>query len=241
MALNLLQICTRALDDISSFTIPNFIIGNTEDDTARTLLAAAYKVGEELTRDYDWQEFSKTGSVTTVNGTSLYDLEDDYDRIAPDTMWNNTEARYMRGHTTRRRWAAITNSSVYSPFEHEWRLKGGKIQVYPTPTSVFTFNYEYLSNIYCTDSDGEDRADGWTADTDLPKLPADIFIHGIRYYFSDSKNLPGSLKAAAEYDAVIQSRTGKNVPSQAVNHAVSAKLPGRRKFLLNIPETVDVS
>lgn len=241
MALNLLQICTRALDDISSFNIPDYIIGNTTDDTARTLLAAAFKVGEELVRDYDWQEFSKTGSVTTVNGTSLYDFESDYDRMAPDTLWNNTEARYMRGHTTRRRWAAITNSSVYSPFEHEWRLKGGQIQVYPTPSSAFTFNYEYLSNIYCTSSVGADRADGWTADTDLPKLPADIFIHGIRYYFSDSKNLPGALKAAAEYDAVISSRHGKNTPSQAVNHAAAARLPGRCGHRLNIPESVDVS
>jgi hypothetical protein len=173
-----------------------------------------------------------------VISTSLYVLESDYDRIAPDTLWNNSDARYMRGHTTRRRWAAITNSSAYSPFEHEWRLKGGQIQVYPTPTSVFTFNYEYLSNIYCTDAVGVDRADGWMADTDLPKLPADIFIHGIRYYFSDSKNLPGTQKAAAEYDAVIQSRHGKNVPGQAVNHAAAARLPGRRRHYLNIPETI---
>lgn len=241
MALNLLQICTRALDDISSFNIPNFIVGNTTDDTARTLISAAFKVGEEMVRDYEWQEFCKTATVTTSNGDALYDLPSDYDRIAPDTLWNNTNARYMRGQTTKRRWAAITNSTSYSPFEHEWRLNAGQIQVYPTPSSAFVFNYEYLSKIYCTDSGGTDRADGWTADTDLPKLPADLFIHGIRYYFSDSKNLPGALKCAAEYDAVIQSRNGKNTPTQAVNHAASAKLPGRRGFRLNIPETIPTS
>jgi hypothetical protein len=238
MALNLLQICLRALDEISSFNSPDYIIGNS-DDTAKTLIAAAYKTGETLVRDYDWQELSKTATANTVASTSFYDLPSDYDRIAPDTMWNNTEARYMRGHTTRRKWAAITNSAVYSSWTYDWRLKGRQIQVFPTPSSVFTFNYEYLSNIYCTSSDGVDRADGWVADTDLPKLPADLFIYGVRYFFSDSKNLPGSLKAAAEFDAVVMSRQNKNVPSERVNMAASVVAPRRgERNRLNLPESI---
>lgn len=213
----LLDIATRALDDISSFNIPSFIIGNTEDDTARTLLAAARKVGEELVRDYDWQELSRTATVTTSNGDSLYELEDDYERLAPDTMWDADQDRPMLGNTTRRQWAAITNSNISANLTYHWRLFGGQIQVNPTPSSAFDFNYEYLSKVYCESSGGVERTDGWVADTDVPLLPADLFIHGIRYYFGDSKNLPGTSKWAAEYDAVIQSRQNKNVPSPAVN------------------------
>lgn len=236
MALTLLQFCTRALDEISSFNVPSYIIGN-EDDTAKTLLAAAFKVGETLVRDYDWQELSKTATASTVASTSLYDLPSDYERIAPDTMWNNSEARYMRGHTTRRKWAAITNSAVYSSFTYDWRLKGNQIQVYPTPSSAFTFNYEYLSNIYCQSSAAADRTAGWIDDTDVPKLPSDLFIYGVRYFFSDSKNLPGALKAAAEFDAVIMSRQNKNVPSERVNHAATVVAP-RRGYRLNLPEVI---
>ena len=217
MALNLLQICTRALDDLSSFNKPTFIIGNDDDDTATTLLAAAYKVGEELVRDYDWQQMSRTATVSTVISTSLYDLEDDYDRIASDTMWDAALDRRMAGHTTRREWSAITNIAASTQQSYRWRLFGGQIQVYPTPSSVFSFNYEYLSKVYCESSGGVERLDGWVADTDVPVLPADIFIHGIRYYFGDSKNLPGVSKWGAEYDAVIGSRANKNVPSQAVD------------------------
>lgn len=238
MAMNLLQICTRAMDEISSFNVPSTIVGNS-DDTAKTLLAAAFKTGETLVRDYDWQELSKTATVNTVASTSLYSLESDYDRIAPDTMWNNTEARYMRGHTTRRKWAAITNSAVYSSFTYDWRLKANKIQVYPTPDSVFTFNYEYLSNVYCTASDGTtDRETGWVDDTDLPKLPYDLFIYGVRYFFMDSKNLPGSLKAAAEFDAVIASRQNKNVPGERVNMAATICPPSGIQDRLNLPEVI---
>ena len=240
MALNLLQICTRALDEISSFNVPTYLIGN-DDDTAKTLIACAKKVGEELVRDYDWQELSKTATVTTVADTSTYALESDYDRIAPDTMWDATLYRQMRGHTSRRDWAAITNTQVNTTgITYYWRLKGGQIQIEPAAASVFTFNYEYLSNIYCTESDGTtDRADGWAADTDLPKLPSDLFIFGIRYYFGEAKNLPGSLKWAAEYDAVIQSRYGKNVPAEAINLAAAVTPPGQGDLRrLNIPEVI---
>lgn len=237
MALNLLQICTRALDDISSFNAPNYIIGNT-DDTAKTLLTAAFKVGEELVRESDWQQLSKTATVNTVASTSLYDLESDYERIAPDTMWNNSEARYMRGHTTRRKWAAITNASVYSSFTYDWRLKGGQIQVFPTPDSVFTFNYEYLSNIYCKSSADVDRADGWVDDTDFPKLPQDLFIYGIRYYFADSKTLPNATKWGAEYYELIETRQNTDVPGERVNMAAAVRAPRGTMRRLNIPDII---
>ncbi len=240
MTLSLLQICTRAMDDISSFNVPLTIIDN-DDDTAKTLLAAAFKVGEELVRDYEWQETGRTATVTTVASTSLYDLEDDYDRISSDTMWDGTLSRPMFGQTTKRAWAAITNSAVSSSFRYRWRLFGGQIQVDPTPDSVFSFNYEYLSKVYCTSSGGVERADGWVSDTDVPTLPTDIFIHGIRYYFGDSKGLPGVSRWAAEYDAVISSRNGKNTPSQAVNHAASVRRPGRgggKAYPFNLPGSI---
>jgi hypothetical protein len=239
MTLNLLQICTRALDDMSSFNIPTFIIGNTTDDTARTLLSAAYKVGEELARDYDWQELSETATVTTSISDSSYPVESDYERIASDTMWDSTQNRRMHGAKTRRQWAEITNASTSSGISYRWRLKGREIQLDPTPTSVFSFNYEYLSKIYCTNSGGTDRADGWTADTDLPKLPEDLFIAGIRYYFSESKTLPRASAAGADYDAIIKSRQNKNKPAQAINYGVSVVPPRNRiRRIHNIPEVI---
>jgi len=238
MAQNLYQICTRVLDEIGSFNIPTFIVGN-DDDTARQLLSFAKKVGEELTRDYDWQELSRTATVSTVADTTLYNLESDYERLVSDTMWDGTQFRYMRGNTTKREWAAITNNRVNPALTYWWRLYRGKIQLNPAPASVFSFNYEYLSNIYCTDSVGTDRADGWADDTDIPLLPADLFIHGISYYFQKSNNLPYG-DAEAEYDGIIASRQEKNTPSQAVDMAAGTAPPRMSdEIRWNIPDRVD--
>lgn len=239
MALNLLQICLRALNHISGFNAPTYIIGNT-DDTAKTLLSAAYAVGEELVRDYAWQECAKTATVTTTDGTSLYDLESDYDRIVPDTMWDTDNYEPIIGHTSKRRWAYITNSQVNSTgVDYFFRLKGNQIQIEPAADGEFDFSYEYLSNVYCTASDGStERADGWVADTDLPKLPQDLFILGIRYYFADSKTLSRATKWGGEYYAAINSRKNKNVPSQMIDRNEGLIIPGTVQSTLNIPDEI---
>lgn len=238
MAINLLQICTRALDEISSIQVPTYIIGN-DDDTAKQLYALALKVGEELVRDYDWQEMDRDATVTTAVDDRLYALEADYDRLCSDTMWDATTRRRMLGQTTKREWALITNAIGVTTFQYRWRLYRNQIEVEPTPASIFSFGYAYKSKVYCTSSDGlTDRTDGWVTDTDIPLLPADIFIHGIRYYFAKGNNLPYS-DSEAEYDAVIASREGKNTPSAAVDMAAGTCPPGHERYPLNIPDMID--
>ena len=231
----LLTICTRVLDEIGSFDVPTFIVDNT-DDTAKQLLAFAKKVGEELIRDYDWQELSKTATVTTVPSDPSYALPADYERIASDTMWD-ANSRRMRGQTTKRLWSAITTAQVPTASSYFWRLHGGLIHVYPTPSSVFDFTYEYLSSYYCQTDVGTPLA-AWMSDTDTPLLPADIFINGVKYYFSKANNLPYG-DAEAEYDWVIQSRQSRNTPSAAVDLGAGSRQSNRSGPLLNIPDRVD--
>jgi hypothetical protein len=236
---NLLQICTRALDEISSIEVPTFIIGN-PDDIAKQLYAMAQKVGEELARDYDWQELQRDGTVTTSDGEDLYNLPADYDRLCSDTMFENGQQRRMYGNTTSRQWALITNAVGVVDFPYRWRLYRNQIQISPAASGVFSFNYNYMSRVYCTSSDGAtDRADGWENDTDIPLLPADLFINGVRYYFSKANNLPYG-DAEAEYDAVIASRNGKNTPSAAVDMGAGNRCLGRHSArYLNIPDRID--
>ncbi len=233
----LLSMCTRALDKISSFNVPTYIVGN-DDDTARCLLACAKEVGEEFVRDHDWQELRRKATVTTVASTRTYALESDYEKAVPDTMWNEETFRRMIGHTPSRKWAALSNSQVDPGITFYWRLFGGVIELEPTPASVFNFNYEYLSRNYCASSGGTEQAE-WTDDTDVPLLRSDLFTKGIEYYFRKTKSLPYG-DAEAEYDAILNGRTTNNVPSGAVDLGAGNWNPrfsvDRR---LNIPDRVD--
>lgn len=239
MALSLLQICTRALDRIGSLNVPTFFIGN-DDDLAKQVVAIAREVGEELVRDYDWQELVSHATVTTVVDQEYYDLPTDYERMAPDTMWEDRASRNMRGSTTKRQWSAITNVRGATDDRYRWRLKGSQIQVFPVPGAAFDFNYEYLSRFYCQDAGGV-ALEEWTSDTDTPRLRHDLFVAGIRYYVSEAKGLAtGGTEAI--YDAIIGKRQASDEPPEAIcmTDAV-VPLNNRYPHYLNIPDMVDYS
>ena len=235
--MTLLTICTQALDEISSFNVPTYIIDN-DDDTAKTLLAASKKVGTELVRDYSWQEMLRTASVTTTADDDSYALESDYERIISDSAWNTTSDRRMLGNATTQDWAMIKTLALASGETYFFRVARGEIQVKPTPSSAFTFTYEYLSKNYCESAGGTDQS-AWTADSDLPLLPDDLFIYGIKYYFLKAKNLPYG-EAEAEYDGIIASRQGKNKPAGIIDMKAGVCPPGRAPYVmgLNFPSSI---
>lgn len=239
MAQNLIQICTRALDRIGSFNVPTSIVGN-DDDTALQLLAIAKDVGEELCRDYNWTDHLQVATVTTVADQVAYDRPSDFDRMVPDTMWETGNSRFMRGAATSRKWQAINNVLGIQDGFYRWRLARKRIEVFPTPGGVFEFNYHYLSSSYCTDLNGVIRADGWTDDTDLPLLPHDVYVAGIRYYFKKENNMPYG-GAEAEFEAVLERRLTGDGAAEVVNLAdsVVALRTGRSQpTTLNIPDLV---
>jgi hypothetical protein len=234
----LLGICTRALDEIGSFNVPDFFIG-ADDDTAKQIVAIAKKVGTELVRDYDWQETIRTGSVTTSNGDSSYALESDYERMVSDTTWNTTSDRRMWGNATSRDWAMITTLPISAGSAYYFRIARGEIQVSPTPSSAFSFTYEYRSKNYCETSSGTDLSE-WTNDTDLPLLPEDLFIAGIKFYFLKANNLPYG-DAEADYDGLIRSRQGKNTPGGIIDMNAGVCAPTHRPTYgvgLNFPALI---
>lgn len=230
---NLLEICTEALEDIGSMSIPAYLFGNT-DDTAKQLIAIAKKVGRELARDHDFQQLLSIATVNTVASTASYALEADFDRPVPLTMWDTTTNRAMVSGVNSQRWASITNSAVQTGVVHYARLRGNSIYVTPIPSSVWSFNYEYYSKYYCTNSAGTSQSE-WTDDTDLPRLPADLFIAGIRFYFMKANGLAYT-DAEYEYNKIIERRIAASNPAGAIDLAAGVVEPGPYRPCLNIPD-----
>jgi hypothetical protein len=233
----LLSVCQGALEEIGSFNVPDFIVGNT-DDTAKQLLAFAKKVGTELTRDYDWQEMIRETTFTTSADVRAYDVASDYDRIVSDTTWDRNSGWRSSGNTTARMWGALRSVQITTGPTYFFRVIRSQITLDRDPPAGIVFAYEYRSKAYCQSSGGTDLT-VWTNDTDVTLLPDDLFINGIRYYMLKANNLPYG-DAEAEYDAVIASRQEKNTPSGAVNMSAGVQVPGRDDYRLNIPDRVDV-
>lgn len=232
---NLLTICTRALDELESIEVPAYLFSNT-DDTARQLIALAKKVGTELVRDYDWQEMTRTHTFTTT-ATDSYALPSDYERICPETFWDKSGARQIKGVASKRRWSALNAQIVSAAIDYDFRIAANRIRIFPTPAAGLTFSLEYLSKNYCTDVGGAEQAE-WAADTDLAALPEDLFIAGVKFYFMNANGIAGAGDAEADYNHIITVRQGSNVPAQDIDLSAPVRA---RVAMGNIPDYVNAS
>jgi hypothetical protein len=239
MPLTLLGICTRAIKRISSIQMPGFIVGNT-DPTAEMLLAIACDVGEELIRDYNWQQMRTTQEETATADQTLFTLPEDFDRVSLDTMWESGNSRHIFGAQSSRAWQAITNVNGLADNRYRWRLYQDQIQLTPAAPAGLEFNWEYLSKYYSKTAAGVAQ-EAWTNDTDLPRLPHDLFVAGVRYFFLKEKHLPYG-DAEAEYEAVITSRVQGNQAPGFVTASDAVFPPDGRRDMdnLNIPEVMDI-
>ena len=236
MTKSLLTMCTEIMEDIGSLVIPGYLFTNS-DDTAKQLIAISKKVGRELVR-MKWQELEKIATVTTVADTASYSLEDDYHCLISDTAWDATTYKMAIGQQTPMNWQTIINLPITVSTEHFYRIRGNLLYITPTPDSVWSFTYEYRSKYFCESSSGTDQGD-WVADSDLPLLPEDAFMAGIKYYFCKAKGLPFS-DAEAEYNEILDHYGAVNKPAGIINMAASVIAPNQGYTpYFNIPDRVD--
>src|SRR5574337_392372 len=230
---SLIELVTEAFDDIGSLVVPSYLFSN-DDDLAKQVIAIAKKIGREITGDHDWNSRLKIATVTTVAGTDNYALEADFERMVSETAWDTNTHRKLDGNMSSRQWAAITNSSLQVSVTHWYRLRNNKIYVTPTPTSAWSFNYEYRSAWYCSNSDGTEQAK-WLADTDIWLLNDRIFIAGVAYYVRKQNNLPYA-DAQDEYNQIILGQETTDLPSPVVDLGGYVRQPKYPFPTLNVPD-----
>src|SRR3990167_6962871 len=167
---------------------PSAVISST-DETVIALLAMANREGRSIARDHDWTILVKLATITTASATAEYALEDDYSRLLLNTEWDNTGLQPLIGPTSEQEWRAIKSSGIGSGvvgrrYKIARATTGNTRKVYidPTPTSIDTLTYEYISKNWCAASGGTPAA-AWAADTDVNIVDDDLLRLGIQVRF----------------------------------------------------------
>lgn len=228
----LLSMAQRAIRRIPGFAVPDSIVSNIEDDVAQRLWECANTVGEELVADYDWQELLvKDYTFATVNGTAEYDLPSNYERWVNQTTWDRSNQWPLRGPMTGMEYQTLKSGVVTAGVRYWFRVGGGSIIVYPTPTEAATLVFDYYKRAFCQSSGGTDQTE-WLADSDVPLLDTRLFITGTRYYFKRSQGLPYE-DDETDYYNLIGSLKYNNTPKPVIDMAGN-RLVGEHP---NIPDT----
>lgn len=189
--MTLLSLCQDVADEIG-LERPSAIIGNTSE-TAKKLLQAAQRTGKDLAKKHDWAILQKEYTFSTASGTSSYDLPSDYDHVLPYTQWDRGNYWRLIGPLSPSEWQYMKSGIVTQGPRTQYRFKplSGTMKFYvnPTPSSVVTLAYEYVSNQWCESSTGTGKTE-FTADTDVVRLDTELFNLGINWRTRKSMGLP---------------------------------------------------
>lgn len=169
-------------------------VGSSDKNTLQ-FLALLNEEGRSLRRRYPWQITIKEGSFTTVATESQGALDgtivssaNAIDYILNDIMWDRTTLLPVVGPRSAQRWQmnkALSVGGIYG----EYRLRGGNLIIYPTPSAGDSVYFEYVTKNWIVNSDGDTYYTAVNADTDVPLLDAEALTLGLKWRWLKSKGL----------------------------------------------------
>ena len=162
--MTLLSICQEVLSETKNATIPQTIVGNLESGAIQ-ILQAVKVAAIEISRSYSWQALQREHNFASTATTEGYDLPSDFDRMIDSTFWNLDSKMPISGITTPQGWLTLKSSSISSGSYEHYRIRNGQILLFPTPSSVENYVFEYISNNIIKGADNTPKTN-FSADTD---------------------------------------------------------------------------
>lgn len=185
--------------DVLGLTRPSTVFSST-DPAIITLLGLAQVEGKSLYDRHTWEVLQTEYTFSTADGTASYALPDAFDAIIKDTVFNRTRRRRMVGDLSPEQWQE-TQASLVTMVNPAFRIRGSLFYISPTPSSIETIAYEYMSKNWCQSSGltGQSR---WAADTDTGVLNEHLMMLGIVWRFKSAKSLDYA-EAMNDYEIAV--------------------------------------
>lgn len=197
--LNVLQIAQQTCGEIG-LTPPSQVVGGNNSDGPQ-ILALLNREGSELARiDQPWPVLRGEQLITLVPGQQAYDFPTDILYYRPATGWDRSTHWRMAGPLSDREWQALRSGIVVASPRIRFRLYGGQLQIDPVPSSADTIAFEYVSKNWCQSASGTAQS-LFMADTDVPLLPDDLFVLGLKWRLLAARGFNYAEEKAAYMEA----------------------------------------
>ena len=175
-------------------------------------------------------------TFTTVNGTSNYAFPTGLQYFINTTAWDRDQKWPLNGPVSPQVWQVLKSGTVGSVGPRtRFRLMDNRIYLDPTPSSANDLVFEYYKSYWCTDSTGATEKELFSADGDLPILPDELFILGIKWRYLKAKNLEYG-EDYNDYEAYIYRELGRATMAPIVALDAQGSPEVRLIDDLNIPD-----
>jgi len=208
--MSLLTICQNATDEVG-LKRPSSIIGSTNQVSIRCLRYANREGRNFVRKSFDY--LIKEHTFDTEADKQAYDNPSDYDHFVPFTNWNRTTSRRMYSIYPQF-WQQLQSGLATVSINDQFRIRGAdrEFLVEPTPTSVQTMSFEYVSKNYCEDAGGTGQS-VWQADTDVGVLDEELFELGLIWRLLNRMGLPYA-EEKAEYQNTMNTAIAQILPKK---------------------------
>lgn len=186
---SLLQLIQDITDE-TGMPRPSSVIGS-NDQTIRTLLATAQSVAEGMLR-YPWQQRKKRGTFTSVATESQGSLStvfgSEFKALLPGTFWNDDLRLPIFGPVGDPSWQILKNFLTGGP-TYQYKIFDNTVRILPVLPAGNTLSFMYMSKYTIEDSGGTGKS-RWTANTDVPRFPDEVFKSQFKWRWMRARNEP---------------------------------------------------
>lgn len=214
--MSLLSILQGAAKDLG-LNKPSSVVVTTDEQT-KQLYSLLNRDGLDLLRRFDWQDLTKEATFTTVAAetqTTLAAAASDFFRFVNETMNNRTQHWQVVGPLDARLWQRVKSLGAQVGVRNYFRIRGGDVLFYPTPTAGDDIYFEYISNQWIEASDGTAKA-AFTADTDTTVINEDVLTLGVKWRFLRANGMDYS-EEFRSYEAALEDLFGADGARAAVD------------------------
>ena len=195
---------------------PNTATGST-DLQIQQLLAFGNQEGQELAARFDWQALThqvtfaavpgeEQGSITTLIANNYGD--NSFRKILNNTIWNLTKRTRITGPLSAPDWNLATASNTAVGPWSEYRIRRGRLYLYPAPDAGDSLRFEFVSDSWASSADNDFQKTAFTADGDLSVLDARLIELGTMWRWKSAKGLEYSQDFQNYENAVLDAMAG---------------------------------
>ena len=138
---------------------------------------------------------SKSGSVSARFCKYRYALPEGFLRMYDNTLWQSGNRRRGYGGVGPMGWQEQLFSLVGTNLIFRYRIRHGKLEIYPVPSESGQLSYEYLSNRFVMA--GGERVSSIQNDDDEILFDSSLLVLGLMYMFRQTNGLDASTELGA--------------------------------------------